>query len=150
LRLLVLAGLLVASVATADERVHASIAGGGLVEVTEPQLGAWGAIDLWPRGSRWGARADGVWLRTQESLLVVGSVARQLGATRPRLAVSLVAGAGVDVLRPALVLGGGLWTQFGVRLGPLALFGGLTGHLIVGDERFELRLVGALGLGIGR
>ena len=135
--------------AAADERWHASIAGGGLVEATEPQIGAWGAVDLWPRGSVWGGRADVVWLRDSESLFVTGSIARQLGATRPRLAVSAVFGAGADVLQPAFVGNAGLWTQLGVRLGPLALFGGLTGQLVVGDERFELRLVGALGLGLG-
>jgi hypothetical protein len=141
--------LCLASSAHADERWHASLSAGGLLEATEPQIGAWGAIDLWPGRSLYGARLDATWLRETESLFVVGSIARQLGATRPRLVVSAVFGAGADVLRPAFVGNAGLWTQLGVRLGPIALFGGLTGQLVVGDERFELRLLGSLGLGIG-
>ena len=145
----VLATLLLAGSAAA-EPTHFSVGGGGLVEVTEPQIGAWGAFDLWPGGGKWGVRGDAQWLRSQESLLVVGSIARELGATRPRLAVSLVAGAGADVLRPAAVVGGGLWVQFGPRLGPIAILGGVTSQLVFGEDRFELRLVGALGLGLGR
>ncbi len=139
----VVAVLAVASTAHADDRpIHGNAGAGTSLALT----GAGGdhlrfdvAIDLKPR-SRYGVTLG--WRQFDEDHrgLLVGGIVYEGGAARPRFVLDLHADAGVDLDRPAPLVGGGVRATLAV-IGPLALVFDLSAYLIldgIDDSRLQL------------
>jgi hypothetical protein len=128
--------------AHADDQTHVALTAGGALHVNGGHPGAWGAIELWP-GGPWGARADVLWFDAGP-LFLEASITRQLAGSRPHLLVYLHFGAGVDANDFALVGSGGLTTQIGLGLGPLAIGLDVSVHVAAWSGRFDASFVGSL------
>jgi hypothetical protein len=134
---------LVALPQVAAARVHVGLGVGGLVEATAPTGGAWAGLEVWPV-RRWGGRLDA---RLQgDRVLLEASVATELGAARPHLAITLHLGGGVvfenDQVRPVFTIG--IATLFGLhKVAPLAIALDVSAHLYASRE---LDLTAVLGL----
>src|SRR5688572_29481350 len=126
-----------AAEARADGRAHVSIGAGGWSEPIHTDLGFWGGVEYWPRG-KWGARADVYGVGAADAWWFEAGASRILGESRPHLVVSLHGGAGYATPDDALLLAVGLASQFGLKIGPLALGLDGTAHLAITGDRLRL------------
>jgi hypothetical protein len=142
---LVIVALLGARDVWADGRSHLSVGAGGWNEPIHLDLGFWGGVEYW-RPGRWGLRADVYGVGAADAWWFEAGASRTLGEARPHLFVALHGGAGYAWPDDALLLAAGLASQFGLKLGPLAL--GLDGtfHTAITGDRLRFSLTGIVAL----
>ncbi len=132
----------------APAKSHGAIGVGTFTEVTEPAFGGWAGFELWPRGL-WGVRLDAFALDFTEGALLEASVGRILGQARPHLVMHAHVGGGYAHPSGIVTVAGGLATQLGLKLGPLALGADATLHFGFGDDSggpVDLFVTGVLAL----
>jgi hypothetical protein len=128
--------------AAADVRWHGSMGAGGALAWNGPRLGAWAGVELWP-ASLWGVRGDAIYFPDGDVFLTA-SIARQLGGTRPHLAIAVHLGGGVDLGDPSAgLVSAGLSAQLQIK-GPLAIGLDASVYAQVAGDRFSLSLVSTL------
>src|SRR5262245_16650200 len=143
--LALLAVVAVAPAARADKRSHLSIGAGGWNEPIHLDIGFWGGVEYW-RPGRWGLRADVYGVGAADAWWFEGGVSRTLGEARPHLFVAMHGAAGYATPDDALLLSAGIASQFGLKLGPLAL--GLDGtfHAAITGDHLRFALTGIVAL----